>query len=79
MPRDLQPTFLERRKPEPLARPGFQKCGVIQQPSTSFGMKENAKKLLQALVLGVAGGIGKVVGAALATYLLAQLVSWFLR
>jgi hypothetical protein len=42
-------------------------------------MKENAKKLLQALVLGFAGGIGKVVGAALATYLLAQLVSWFLR
>jgi hypothetical protein len=63
MPRDLRSTFLERRKPEPLARPGFQKCGVIQQPSTSFGMKENAKKLRQelgkAILMGFAGALGK--------------------
>lgn len=46
------------------------------KPSTHLEkMERNAKKLLQAL----ATGIGKAFGAALVTYLLAQLVSWLVR
>gem|GEM_PF-3159895 len=40
---------------------------------------KNAKKLLQVLLTGFVGSIGKAVGAALATYLLTQLVGWLLR
>jgi hypothetical protein len=42
-------------------------------------MECNAKKLLQALLVEVASSIGKAVGAALVTYLLALLASWLLR
>lgn len=80
MPRDLQPAFGRKTKARTVCGSrAFRSAGLLATLYFTRKMERNAKKLLHTLLVGFVSGIGKAVGAALVTYLLAQLVSWLMR